>query len=178
MAYEKVTDLSTDTVVKLGGVNSKTGKPNPLTMEGYYLGNRSVKSDNGTSVIHIFQTPKGNQGVWGTADINTKLGQIKPGTMVLVEYVEKRKLAAGKTKHVYSVSFDKDNTIEVASSATVSYDDGNDEGGSADTETTGDFAEEDQAQAEELAALEAAEAARQAASKARVQALLNKNKAK
>ena len=175
MAYEKVSDLSTDTVVKLGGVNSKTGKPNPLNMEGYYLGSRTVKSENGVSAIHVFQTPKGNQGVWGTADINTKLGQIKPGTMVLVEYVEKRKLQGGKTKHVYSVSFDKDNTIEVAASTAQTYDDGDDKGGyqTASESTAGTYEEEDEGQDEELAALEAAA---QAARKAKVQALLNKNK--
>jgi len=177
MGYEKVTDLSTDTVVKIGGLNSKTGKANPTKMEGYYLGSRTVKSENGDSTIHTFQTPKGNEGIWGTADINSKLGQVRPGTMVLVQYKEKRKLAGGKTKYVYDVMFDVENTIPVFAALNnppVGNEDG-DTGYSTGDEgsdyTTG--AEEDESQDEQLQALEAA---RRQAQAEKVKALLNKNK--
>lgn len=114
MAYEKLADLSTDTVYKIGGVDSKTGKPNPIEIEGYYLGSRTVPNNNGgTSAIHVFQTPKGNIGAWGTADLNSKLGSVALGTQTLVEYKGKRKLTGGKTKHMYDVSVDKNNTVDV-----------------------------------------------------------------
>lgn len=171
MAYEKVVDLSTDTVVKLGGVDNKTNKPNPTSMEGYYLGFRSVKSDTGTSLIHVFQTPKGNQGVWGTADLNSKLGTIALGTQTLVEYKGKKKLAGGKTKHMYDVSRDPENVIDVpksASTVTSSYaDDEDDRAESEDYESDYETAEVAQTQA--LAAAER---------KAAVMAKLNANKSK
>ncbi len=177
MAYEKVSDLSTDTVVKLGGLNSKTGKPNPTTIEGYFLGSREVKSETGISVIHIFQTPKGNEGIWGTADINNKLAQLTPGTMTLVNYKEKRKLAGGKTKHVYDVMFDKENTIEVVTPKSQTFaqpnSDADEEYVNQHTGSAVETLEEDNSQDEEVVALEAASAA---ARKAKVQALLNKNR--
>lgn len=178
MAFQKVSDLSTETVVKLGGINSKTGKPNPLKMEGYYLGCRTVKSENGESTIHIFQTPKGNEGVWGTADLNTKLSQVAPGTMVLAQYKEKRKLAGGKTKHVYDVMFDADNAITVASPSALASSVGDEDGGSEYSDdtyeqqlTTGADEDDDQ-----NAQLQTLEAARRQAQAEKVKALLNKNK--
>lgn len=114
MAYEKATDLSCDVVYKIGGINSETNKPNPKQLEGYYLGKRTTENANGTSTIHVFQTPKGNEGAWGTADLNTKLSGVALGTKVKIEYGEKKKLQGGKTKHIYNVYFDKEDTIEVA----------------------------------------------------------------
>lgn len=171
MGYEKVTDLGTDTVVKIGGVDSKTNKPNPTRLEGYYLGSKNVKTSTGESVIQVFQTPKGNVGAWGTKELNDKLGQIAAGTMTLVEYKGKRKLQGGKTLHTYDVSQDTDNVISASAIKQVASDD-------SDTETTedyeetqsSDFSEED---AEQAAALLVAE---QKAKAAKVQEILNRGK--
>ncbi len=172
MAYEKVADLSTDTVHKIGGFNEKTQKPNPTKMEGFYLGSRTVATSTGTSTIHVFQTPSGNEGVWGTADLNNKLGSVNLGTMTLITYNGKKKLAGGKTKHSYDVAQDKEQTISVpkltagTQNAVTEPSDSEDDSYEAD-----DSVDEDEVQA---AALQAAE--RKAAAKAKVQAMLNKNK--
>lgn len=113
MAYEKVTDLSTDTVYKLGGVDSKTNKKNPISIEGFYLGSRTVKSENGDSTIHVFQTPRGNEGIWGSADTNSKLSTVPLGTMTNVVFKAKVKIGGGKTKNTFDVFVDKDQSIPV-----------------------------------------------------------------
>ncbi len=107
MAYQKLADLGTDTVVALGFGEGKQAK-----VEGYYLGARTVNTANGESNIHVFQTPKGNLGVWGTKKLNDNL--TNKGVMTLVEYKGKVKLQGGKTQHTYEFMIDPDNTIEVA----------------------------------------------------------------
>lgn len=176
MGYKAVSDLSTDTVVKLGGIDGKTNKPNPTRMEGYFIGSREVKSENGTSIIHIFQTPKGNEGVWGTADLNSKLAQVTPGTMTLVKYKEKRKLSGGKTKHVYDVMHDDDNTIEVSAPKDNVVSSDPDEQYAADTSSNYSEVDEseDDSQNDELAEIEEQFAAK--ARQAKIQALLTKTK--
>ena len=114
MAYEKIKDLSTDTVFKLGGQDPKTGKPNPGQIEGYYLGSRAVQTSAGNAVIHVFQTPKGNEGIWGTKKLNDNLTRNVVGFMTLVVYKGKKKLSGGKTQHEYDMSVDKTNRIEVS----------------------------------------------------------------
>lgn len=164
MAYEKVADLSTETVVKIGGVDSRTNKPNPTRLEGYYVGSRGVTTQNGPATIHVFQTPKGNVGAWGTKDLNDKLGQVSPGTMTLVEYKGKKRLAGGKSLHSYEVAQDKDNTIEV--SGTVAAAPADDYSDDSETSYSTEAADEDDnAQAMALAAAER---------KAKVEALLKK----
>lgn len=168
MAYEKMADLGTDTVSALGGTNSKTGKPNPSQVEGYYLGARSVVTSTGASVIHVFQTPKGNEGVWGTKKLNDNLTRTVVGKMVLVKYKGKIKITGGKTQHTYEFFIDKSNAIEVDT-----LPEGNsiveDEDMTDTDDSTDNTDDEDAAQ---TAALVAAER------QAKVQALLNKNKSK
>lgn len=115
MAYKTITDLSCDTVVALGGVNQDTGVKNPTSIEGFYLGAKSVTNREGqTSFIHVFQTPKGNQGIWGKADTNSKLAQVVKGTMTLVTFDRIVKLNGGKKKYVYTVQQDREQSIEVS----------------------------------------------------------------
>lgn len=115
MAYQKVQDLSTDTVIRLGGVDTKTGSKNPGSIEGYYLGARVVETKGGSAVIHTFQTPAGNVGVWGTKYLNDTLPQVR-GAMTLVNYLGKKSIpnSGGKTKHMYDIQRDLENTIEVS----------------------------------------------------------------
>lgn len=164
MAYEKVVDLGTDNVTALGGTDNKTGKPNPSKMEGYYLGSREVATSTGQSRIHVFQTPKGNQGLWGTKKLNDNLTPKVVGHMVLVEYKGKVKINGGKTQHTYNIFHDRDNKIEVVGSESAgNYIDSAEE--TDDTQISGDFQEEDTNQE---AALVAAE------QQAKVQAMLKK----
>jgi hypothetical protein len=173
MAYKLVTDLSVDNVSKLGGVNAKTNKSNPTTMEGYYLGSRVVKTSTGESTIHAFQTSKGNAGLWGTKDLNDKLSQIPAGTMTLVEYTGKKKLAGGKTLITYNVSQDPEQRIDFTA-ATVTASDDSDSDESYNDDAADD--DEDNSVSEDATQDAAMLAAEAAAKKARVQEILNRNK--
>lgn len=175
MAYKNVVDLSTDEVVSLGGVNADTGKANLTSIEGYYLGRREVNGENGVSYIQVFQTSKGNKGVWGKADINAKLARVKPGTMVLITFLKIEKLNKGKKMYKYDVKFDSENTIDVDA-------DLSDEGSSSN-EDDQDSSEEDQNSSDEDGSSQDEEDAVQAAAlaraenKKRTEALLAKGKA-
>ena len=168
MAYETITDLSCDTVVALGGMNQDTRAKNPTSMEGFYLGAKSVTNRDGiVSFIHVFQTPKGNQGIWGKADTNTKLAQVVKGTMTLVTFDRIVKLNGGKKKYVYTVQQDREQSIEVSTSNitdTPSSSDSNDDYASEESDSNDE--DDNNEDADQDTALAAAER------KAKMQALL------
>lgn len=164
MAYQKMTDLAADTVVALGQGEGKLPK-----IEGYYLGSRQVTTSNGPSNIHVFQTPKGNVGVWGTKKINDNLGNGTRGVMTLVEYKGKVKLQGGKTQHTYNFFTDPDNKIEVSQLASGVSDIPAEEYGNNGEEVQEEELDDD---------TQALIAAEQSARQAKVQALLTKNKSK
>lgn len=176
MGFEEVNDLSTDNVIALGGFNRKTKKDNPTSIEGYYLGSRKVaspKSKTGFASIHVFQTPKGNVGVWGKTDMDRKMGSAIPGVMTKIVF-DKMVPTPNGEMYKFKVLLDKENTIEVAELSAGSSDAGEDNSfESADTEA------DEEAETEEVDEDEAQEAALLAAQrKAKVEALLNKGKNK
>lgn len=116
MAFKTVVALDADTTISLGGVNKKTGKKNPTSAEGYYLGSRQVpstKSKSGFDTLHFLQTPKGNLGVWGKTDLNKKLATVTPGNMIRMSF---SKMVPTKNGDMYSftVEFDAENSIDVS----------------------------------------------------------------
>src|SRR3954468_6708897 len=87
MGFREVQTLDAEVTIALGGRNKKTGKANPTSAEGYFLGSRQVdskKSKNGKASIHFLQTAEGNLGVWGKTDLDRKLSAVTPGTMVRI----------------------------------------------------------------------------------------------
>lgn len=173
MAYKTVADLNTDTAISIGG-KDKNGKANPTELEGYYLGAKTVKSEmsqTGVSKLHVFQTDKGNVGVWGKSKLDSSLASVTPGTMTMVTFTGLGKPSKGrKGAYLYQVQYDPDNTIEVDSTplttnASESEDFNNDE--------DDNFAEEAEYEAPPRASVSAATAQDRAA---KVQALLSKNK--
>ena len=128
MAFSEVSSLDADVTVALGKTDKKTGKPYPKQAEGYYLGKREVESKRGASFLHFLQTSKGNLGVWGTMDLNRKLSQVVPGTMVRITSTGTKATPNGEM-YTYKVESDKTNTIEVAAdeSSAPSYSDTSDE---------------------------------------------------
>ncbi len=115
MGFKELQTLDADNVIALGGKNKKTGKSNPSSVEGYYLGNRKVdskKSKNGFAYIHFFQTPKGNVGVWGKTDLDRKLLGVEPGTMVRATFAGMKPTPNGDM-YTYKVEQDTDERIEV-----------------------------------------------------------------
>lgn len=172
MAFKEVSSLDAEVTIAIGKKDKKTGKAYPKQAEGYYLGSRQVESKRGNSFIHFLQTENGNLGVWGTTDLNRKLGAAPLGSMVRVTSTGTKPTPNGDM-YTYKVEVDADNTIEVANltagSSTAgneAYDDQDslDEDGNEDNNVT----EEDDTAAQLAAAAER---------KAKVQALLN-NKGK
>ncbi len=174
MAFKEVTDLGTDNVIALGGFNKKTKKDNATSIEGYFLGSREVPSKlakSGFAKIHVFQTSKGNVGVWGKTDLDIKLAGVTVGTMVLAKF---DKMQATKTGEMYKykVLVDEDNTIEVSGAADQHPTTGDDE---VDSYAQDDEADVDTESEEDEDAAQAAALA-QAERQAKVAALLRKNK--
>lgn len=166
MAFKEIASLDAETTIALGGQNKKTGKKNPTSVEGYYLGSKEVdspKSKNGKAFIHILQTDKGNVGVWGKTDLDRKVRTVEAGTMVRLSF-DKMTPTKNGDMYIYKVEVDSDNTTEVSSTTarSASYSEestsyGNDE----EVEESED--DEDTRQAVALSALER---------KAKVEALL------
>lgn len=172
MAFKTVTDLSTDTMVSLGGFNKKLGKPNPTSVEGYYLGSRKVeskKAKTGFAFIYTLQTSKGNIGLWGKTDIDRKMEGVTTGSMIRVSF-DKMVATPNGEMYKFKVEVDDTNSIEVASPAN-----NQDE----ETEADQDFnaSSEDQSEEQDYAAEEAAQqAALEAAERKAKVASLIKNK--
>lgn len=182
MAFTEVVGLDCDNTTALGGLNKKTGKPNPTKAEGYYLGSRDVeskKSRSGFAKLHILQTANGNQGIWGKTDLDRKLSSVVAGTMIRITQNGKQPTPNGEM-YKYKVEIDRDNVIEVASN-------NNESSASPSEDATGEYesSEESFEDAEEVldevtpprpSRPVRAAAAPDAARQAKVQALLNGSK--
>ena len=112
MAFQEVSSLDADETIALGKKDKKTGKPYPKQVEGYYLGTRTVENKRGESKLHFLRTSKGNLGIWGTTDLNRKLGGVVSGTMVRITSTGTRPTPNGDM-YTYLVEQDKENTIPV-----------------------------------------------------------------
>lgn len=186
MSFTEIASLDADTTIALGGVNKQTGKKNPTSVEGYYLGSRQVDGKRGKSNLHFLQTNKGNVGVWGKTDLDRKLSGVLVGTMIRASFVGMTPTPKGDM-YKFKVEIDKDNTIEVATlaagagnsnSSSYSEDDGTYEGYGTEESVDPDEASYDDDEETQQAALLAAEAAAKEAQakKARMNAILNKGK--
>lgn len=123
MAFKTVTDLSADVTISLGGVNKKTKKANPFSVEGYYLGTRQVadkKKKSGLSNIYFFQTLEGNVGVWGKTDMDNKMLSVTPGNKVRISY-DRMVPTPNGDMYKYRVEVDEDDIIEVSDTPMQSY---------------------------------------------------------
>ncbi len=186
MAYESIQDLDADITVSLGGINKKTGKKNPSQVEGYYLGNRKVdskKDKKGFAYIYFFQTQNGNLGVWGKTDLDRKMAQVTPGTMTLIKQSGTVATPNGEM-YKFTVAVDSENTIAVnfpkadspdnTADGTTSY--ATDDDGATDDDLD-DAPPADEPPPPRAAAPARPASAPDAARQAKVQALLNRNRA-
>lgn len=186
MGFTEIASLDADTTIALGGVNKQTGRKNPTSIEGYYLGSRQVDGKRGPSNLHFLQTPKGNVGVWGKTDLDRKLSSVLVGTMIRASFVGMTPTPKGDM-YKFKVEVDKDNTIEVATlsagagnttSSAYSEDAAGDEddGVPYGADSDDDSYEEDE-ESQQAALLAAEAAAKEAAlKKAKMNAILNKGK--
>lgn len=180
MGFKERTSLDADTTTAIGGQNKKTGKKNPSTIEGYYLGSREVeskKSKNGKASIHFLQTSKGNVGVWGKTDLDRKISGVEPGAMVRITHTGMQATPNGEM-YKYKVEVDEDNTVEVSAAPQEdSSDEVEDSDVSSDDNDSYDSSEDTEDEEQEDAAQLAANAKAAAARKAKVQSLIKGKKA-
>lgn len=174
MAYKEVTDMQTDSIINLGGKDKKTGKPNPVSIEGYYLGATVLEGGKyGPSTKHVFSTAKGNVGVWGRGNLNGKLGSVTQGTMTLVNFEGMKDIPGKNPMYNYKVKHDPSNTIEVDAASTPADTEDAYSDSAYDQETAED---EDTLLDEDVPLAKVVAASATAANKAKVQALLGKRK--
>lgn len=186
MAFQTVADLDCSTTTALGGKN-KEGKANPTTITGYFIGTRDVvskKSKTGFAALHVLQTPKGNVGVWGKTNLDSKMKGVTPGNMVRITFtgmVETR----NNPMYKYKVEVDADNSIEVATADTAASEEtesyqASDASYDEVEETSLDAEEEalDEVPAPRATAPKKALATPDAARQAKVQELLNRSRNK
>lgn len=192
MAFKEQADLDCTETVSLGGTNNKTGKKNPTSIEGFFIGSRKVesaKAKTGFCFIHVFQTAKGNVGVWGKTNLDQKLSNATPGVMTRITFVG---MQPTKNNPMYKYKFevDADNTIDVstadlnANSATEEEDDVpfNGEGAGRYPDYSAEENDEDETSTDEIPAARALPP-RQAAklptaeTQSKVQDLLNRHRA-
>lgn len=116
MAYETKASLNADVTVVLGGKDKKTGKTNPTSIEGYFLGNRITPDKGlGEGVLHIFQTENGNVGVWGKTSSKALLTDNHVGQMCLLSFTGMSTPKPGRqAAYQYKLQFDKGNTIDTS----------------------------------------------------------------
>lgn len=124
MAFKQVIDLDCATSTAIGGVDKKSGKKNPTSVEGYFIGSRDVeskKSKTGLAKLHVFQTSAGNQGVWGKTDLDQKLARVTPGTMTRVTFTGMQE-TKNNPMYKYRVETDDENVIDVGTPGNGSED--------------------------------------------------------
>lgn len=142
MSFKEISTVDAENTTAIGGTNRKTGKKNPTSAEGYFLGSKKVeskKAKSGYAFLHVLQTPKGNLGVWGKTDMDRKLQAVTPGTMIRITHTGMQATPNGEM-YKFKVEVDGENTIEVAAPANSNY--GSDDEGTESTSSYNDNDEE------------------------------------
>lgn len=124
MAFKQLVSLECDVTIRLGGVDKQTGKKNPPMVEGYFLGSKKIeskKAKSGFAYLHVFQTAKGNLGVWGKTNMDNQLSRVAPGVMVRVTHTGMVPTPNGDM-FKYKVEVDEENVIEAPSVDTAPAD--------------------------------------------------------
>lgn len=131
MAFKELADLDTATCTAIGGVDKKSGKKNPITIEGYFIGTKEVsspKSKTGLASLHVIQTSKGNVGVWGKTNLDQKMKTVSPGFMTRISFVGMQE-TKNNPMYKYKVEVDENNTIDVSGVSESSVSGGSEEPG-------------------------------------------------
>lgn len=185
MAFKELADLNCENATALGGTDRKSGKKNPTSIEGFFIGSRDVaspKSKTGFAALHVFQTAKGNQGVWGKTDLDSKLRGVTPGCLVRVTFTGMQE-TKNNPMYKFRVEVDADNTIDVATAdAGSTAEDQDGSGESEDSYEEEADVGEDEAPADVISAARAQAPRRpvtapSAEAQARTQALLARKRA-
>lgn len=114
MAMEEIFDLNADVVTKL----EKKGQK----LSGYYLGFTENKTKFGLNKLHVLRNDKGNEGIWGSAQLDAKLARVAAGSMTEITFLDKTTLDNGMTLKQFKVTSDRANAIDVSSVASSDAD--------------------------------------------------------
>lgn len=126
MGFEILATLECDgDPIQIGGRDKHSGKENPKSVEGYYMGFKMTEGKFGPSKLHVFKTKNGNTGVWGKTNLDSQLLQVKPGTMTRATFTGTVPSNKGNDMLKFKVEVDKSNTIDVEGVATSTSDDFN-----------------------------------------------------
>lgn len=183
MEWIEAPELNSSNIVKLGGKDPKTGKLNPASLEGYYLGKSSFQSKfnpNKTVWSYAFQTATGIKGLIGVGNLDRKMNDdsiVQLGRKVLVTFTGTVDTGKGNPMNTFSVKSKPHDVIDVTAPFGSSADKDSQTQDSQDEDSEeeyGDPAEDEEAS--QQTALMAAEKAK--ATKAKIEALLNPKKAK
>ena len=125
MAFKELSSLETENTVTIGGVNRKTNKPNPKTVEGYFIGTKggipNKFNPDKPNQLHVLQTKAGNVGVWGKTNLDQKMKSVPPGTMIRISFTGTKPSNKGNDMLLYKVEADAENTIEVSGQSNEAY---------------------------------------------------------
>ncbi len=113
MALKQKLDVSLGTLIKLGGIDKTTGKANPTSVEGYFLGTKELTTKAGPAKAHIFKTATGNKFMFGKTNSIRLLTSDLVGQMVELKFTGMGKATAGKNAaYEFVVFHDEDNVID------------------------------------------------------------------
>lgn len=185
MAFERIATLDAEKSISLGGMDKKSGKPNPKSVEGYYLGTKTgipnKFNPEKPDCQHVLQTKDGLVGVWGKSHLNPQMAKAIPGCMVRITFTGTRPSKKGNDQLLFAVEQDKTNNIAVdADSNDGHYASSQDAAEEYETDYT-ESLEEEETVADELPPVRASRPASPASApdpkrQAAVQALLNRSK--
>lgn len=125
MAFQPKSTLIADSYTALGGVNKKTGKPNPKAIEGFYLGSKQVDSDlsrTGKAWHHFFKNSSGTVGVYGKTDLDRRLDTKDVGYLLRVTCTGSTPIKGKNDMYTFSVDIDPDQRMDSASLPSLSDD--------------------------------------------------------
>jgi hypothetical protein len=105
MARKTVQDLDCDTTAEF----EKPGQ----SVEGFYLGNKTIETEFGKSKLHVFKGEDGsNFGVYGSHKLDEKLNSVPLGYMTFITFQGKVKIPGGKTMKKFDVDYDDEIALE------------------------------------------------------------------
>lgn len=188
MAFQDFSNPRPEKWVTLGGRNKETGKPNPTTAKGYYLGsfesqNKFNKDKKNTNLV--LMTPQGLLGLTAPSHLVKKIKENETnlakrnidarGLMVEISFVGEQDVGKGNPMKLFKVGFDPENR---GSSELTLLTEESETGSDEESDYVGpDSYDQVAEQEEEQPVVQAAQLAQSAKERAaKVQALLSKNK--
>jgi hypothetical protein len=108
-------------VVILGGVNKTTGKKNPTELKGYYLRKITIETKFGTKPFYVFKTAQGTQGLIGSGNLNSLMeSKIVNLQTHVIDTGTTKDVGKGNPMKVFKVGQDNQDSL-TSSEANSSY---------------------------------------------------------